>query len=263
MNLGSGTSWDLLAEEANRYNNNEGQRRIISICLSADEIDTSFFNEKTKNCWENACIVGYFLGEDPLMVYLSEGLAEERHISNDSIISHGELAKLIRDSKKDSICIFSTSEKSGTLRQYQKCLKKIDRTLDLKNMLESGMSHLFYQDTKLDYINKLSSRNDIPVFAILGSKHYTVNSLLLLKSNDAYKKFYLKDDSGLVCKPMYVYFVASKNDQDLNIQEPIIEFLKNINAERHVNESIWKNIMNGRLYLKGRSERITYINKNN
>lgn len=256
MNLASGTSWSLLAEEANRYKNNEGQRRLISICLSADAIDASFFNEKTKDSFTDARIVGYYLGSDPLVVYLSKDFPIKKYISNDSSISPVELAKIIKDSDKGLFRLFTTSQTSGTLRLYQKCLPH-DEDIKLDDMLSSEKSYLFYQDSRIDYINTLNRLNAKLPYAILGSRHYTVNDI---NKEGLCSQLYVKNDSGLIAKPMFIYFVASINGSSLNIQKPIIDFLTSIKAPKYVNDSIWKDITEGHFSV-GESTQIRYINK--
>lgn len=255
LNLGSGTAWSLLAEEANRYINKEGgENEIISICLSADKIDSTFFNEKTEDLFEKAQIVGYYLGEDPLVVYISNKLADTDSLLKRSDISPQRLVQLIQDVSTDAQNrrLFTTSQTSGTLRLYQNCISKVDTLIQLEKMYTQEKAHLFYQDTQSSKIGKYD------FFAILGSKHYRANNL----TKDSYRELYVKDDDGYVTKPMYVYFVAKMNGniEYLTIEDPVIDFLKRINAPENMGKDKWEEVINGRLKAIAKKNQVLYLN---
>lgn len=260
MNLASSLAWSLLAEEAERTKNEEGgKREFVSICLSADKIDSTFFNEKTKGSFSDASIVGYYLGEDPLVVYISKELPNKLsiHLSNDTTINTNELVQLIQETTEgtDMGRIFTTSEHSGTLRLYQKCISEIDPSIRLDSLLIKNKTYLFYQNSRLDYINRLLDESSLG-YSILGSKHYRAENVP--KNN--YKELYLKKDSGYISKPMYAYFVASKEKGGFKIRKQVINFLKDIGAPERLDKSTWESIINGKFVGNGLSEYITYIN---
>ena len=260
MNLASGLSWSLLAEEAERTRNEEGgTREFVSICLSADKIDPLFFNEKTKNSFENAGIIGYYLGEDSLVVYISNKLQERLsiHLSNDTSITTRELAQLIHKATKEekNARIFTTSPNSGTLRLYQNCISDVDSEIRFDSMQLQGKTYLFYQNSRIDYINRLQYE-PILEYAILGSKHYRCNNI----PGNNYKALYVKNDSSFIVKPMYVYFVAQKGKGGFKIKNTVIEFLKTLGAPDRVDKTTWEDIVNGRFVGNAKSEYITYIN---
>lgn len=259
MNLASGLAWSLLAEEAERTKNKEGgKREFVSICLSADEIDTLFFNEKTKGSFEKAGIVGYFLGEDSLVVYISNKLTEKLSIqlSNDTAITTKELAQIIQKTTTENNKgrIFTTSKDSGTLRLYQNCLST-NSNIRLDSMLVQEKTHLFYQNSRLDYINRLQHES-ILEYAILGSKHYRAENV----PENNYKPYYVRNDSGCITKPMYVYFVAIKGEGGFKIKDTVIKFLEDIGAPDRLDKDTWHSIVKGRFVGNGLSEYITYIN---
>ena len=262
MNLASSLAWSLLAEEAERTKNEEGgKREFVSICLSADKIDSTFFNEKSKSSFYNASVLGYYLGEDPLVVYVSKDMLNSSsfHISNDTTINTYELAQLIEGitGGTDKGRIFTTSEHSGTLRLYQKCLSEINSSIRLDSMLIKKMTYLFYQNSRLDYINRLEDPDEPRLgFLILGSKDYRAENVP--KNN--YKELYLKNNSGYVSKPMYMYFVASKEKGGFKIKKQVIDFLKDIGAQEQLEKTTWESITKGKYVGNGLSEYITYIN---
>ncbi len=251
MNLASGSSWALLSEEANRYMDDKeagNKHTFISICLSADKIDSTFINEKTRHIFTKARIVEYYLGSDPLTLYVSDKLCKKWGLSaSDTIITKQQLAMYLRKimSNPSEARIFTTSKNSGTLRIYQSLFAEGD-SINFDEMLDKQKSFLFYKNSSSDYINCLDDQNKLP-YIILGSKSYSVTRL-----EDSFQKILINGEGGIAAKPMYVYFVAYKRDEhNCEIREPIIEFLKEIGADEHMSESMWNDILHGQLKASG------------
>ncbi len=251
MNLASGSSWALLSEEANRYmDDNEAgnEHAFVSICLSADKIDSTFINEKTRHIFTKARIVEYHLGNDPLALYVNEELCKRWGLSeSDTIITKEQAILYLKDilSHPSDARIFTTSKTSGTLRIFQSLFSDRD-SIDLENMLDKQKSFLFYKNSSSDYINCLDDQNRLP-YIILGSKSYYVTKL-----EKPVQRIYVRDDQGLVVKPMYIYFVAYKqNEHYCEIRKPIIQFLKDIDADKYMSESTWRDIEQGMLKTTG------------
>ena len=248
MNLASGSSWALLSEEANRYMEDKeagNKHTFVSICLSADKIDSTFINEKTKHIFTKARIVEYHLGNDPLTLYVNTEICKRWKLSSsDTIITKQQFANYLRDimSNPSEARIFTTSKSSGTLRIYQSLFSEKD-SIYLEEMLDKQKSFLFYKNSSSDYINCLDEGKKLP-YIILGSKSYYV-----IKLEDSFQKILISDENGIVSKPMYVYFVAYKRDEHYcEIRKPIIRFLKAIDANEHLSENTWNEI--NREYLK-------------
>lgn len=251
MNLASGSSWALLSEEANRYmdDNEAGNKHaFISICLSADKIDSTFINEKTRHIFTKARIVEYHLGNDPLTLYVNTELCNKWGLTkSDTIMTKQQLAVHLRDIMltPSEARIFTTSKTSGTLRIYQSLFSEED-SINLEDMLDKQKSFLFYKNSSSDYINCLDDQNKLP-YIILGSKSYYVTKL-----EDSFQKILISDEHGFAAKPMYVYFIAYKRDEHYcEIRQPIIQFLKEIDADEHITESTWNDILHGQLKTSG------------
>ena len=257
MNLASGSAWALLAEDANRYMEMGDKYSFVSICLSADRLDSTFLNEKTKQAFSRARIVEYFLGFDPLSVYISNRLLPALEISDkDTVLTELQLANTIhwaKENRKNSR-LFTTSKTSGTLRSFQRCLSKKDG-INLDNFLDTQASFLFYINSSSDYINTLDGQDNLP-YMILGSDYYYPKML-----EKEYRRFHVSKDNAIIKKPLYLYFIAFKqNEHYCEIRKPIIEFLKSIHAYDRIEPSLWKQICKGKFQAL-RGEYVVKLNQ--
>lgn len=255
LNLPSEAAWTLLAEEVNRMGLGNP---FISICVSADRIDSAFTDsEKTRNLFQNASIIGYYLGEDSLLVFARSDLASKWKTDNDTITAE-ELVKQIdsittTDSiKNETIArIFTTSKDSGTLRAYQRCISKSSFTssINLNQMLDSRKTYIYISNSSNEFYNNLNnpennhSNNPLP-FVILGSKYYIPKDL---KPN--HRVLFVKLKNIIVSKPMYVYFLAYNNHNNdyCTVRRPIIRFLKTLKNYKPISEEKWNMILNDTL----------------
>ncbi len=255
LNLPSEAAWTILAEEVNRTGTGNP---FISICVSADRIDPAFTDsEKTRNLFQNASIIGYYLGEDSLLVYVRSDLASKWKTDNDTITAE-ELVKQIdnittNDSiKNETIArIFTTSKDSGTLRAYQRCISKSSFTssIDLNQMLDSCKTYIYISNSSNEFYNNLNNpennhSNNVLPFVILGSKYYTPKDL---KPN--HRVLFVKLKNIIVSKPMYVYFLAYNNHNNdyCTVRRPIIRFLKTLKNYKPISEEKWNMILNDTL----------------
>lgn len=257
LNLPSEASWTLLAEEVNRTGSGNP---FISICVSADSIDSSFIDsEKTRDLFHKASVIGYYLGKDSLLVYVKNDLASKWKTDNDTITAE-ELARQI-DSinttnriKNETIArIFSTSKDSGTLRAYQRCLSNphVTTPIDLNQMLDSKKTYIYTSNSSNEFYNNLNNTdnnhsNTTPPFVILGSKYYKPENL---KSD--HRVLFVKLNNIIVSKPMYVYFVAYNGHDDIcTVRQPIIKILKTLKNYKPISEQKWNMILNDSLEHK-------------
>jgi len=257
INLASGSAWALLAEEANRYMEEEessAKHPFISICLSADKLDSTFINEKTKPIFTKGRVIEYFLGRDPLAVYIKKGLTSSMDsIVNDkdtaiTTITNIQLSDIIKWLIKhpQDARLFTTSENSGTMRIYQQNLVP-EYQIELSKLLDDQKSFLFYNNSSSDYINTLDGSGPRLPYVILGSDCYFPRML-----EKEYRKYHVHKDGMIVYKPMYVYFIAYKRgEHECEIRKPIIEFLTAIQAPSHIDKALWNEIRRGRIKPEG------------
>lgn len=257
-NLASGSAWALLTEDATRFQEDRGrsQEQFSSICLSADDIDSTFTNEKNKGIYENARIVRYKLGNDPLVVYVYNGILSEVHISKDmSSICIDSLKSLVKYAliTTNDVRLFTTSKTSGTLRLYQSCFESCD-SVDFERLLDTKRSFLFYKQSNEAYINALDDANGgNKPYIILGSEYYYPLCLNNSKIKQ-YHKLYIKRGDDNVCKPMNVYFVGkydAKNPEFCTVSKSVVRFLSDINAENDVDKDVWEELIHGKVKTEG------------
>lgn len=257
-NLASGSAWALLTEEATRFQEDRGrsQEQFSSICLSADNIDSTFTNEKNKGIYENARIIRYKLGNDPLVVYVHNNILPEVHIPKDMYsICIDSLKSLVRYALKNTneVRLFTTSKASGTLRLYQSCFESHD-SIDFEKLLDLKQSFLFYKQSKEAYINALEDADDgNKPYVILGSEFYYPLCLDNAKTKQ-YHKLYIKKGDDNVSKPMNVYFVGrydAKNPEFCTISKSVIRFLTDIHAENDVDKDVWNEFVQGKVKTEG------------
>ena len=264
LNLPTGAAWTLLPEEANRRDYSTGKQPFMSICLSADSIDSTFYSEKTRNLFSKARIVSYYLGEDQLVVYASKSLASSW--VKDTIITVEELVKLINSIRKKptEARIFTTSKDSGTLRVYQRWISttntKKDSTIILNDMIDKGLCHIYISSSSDPFIHTNDTDTELP-FIVLGSKHYKVTELT------DYLPLYVMHDNHPVSKPMYINFVAYYIDDNYcNVSQPIVDLLKRLEADKKIDKKIdketWDDILRNRIKPKKGEKNIILPRKN-
>lgn len=256
-NLASGISWSLLAEEANRFQENGGREKehFSTICLSADDIDSTFINEKTKGMFSNARIIRYHLGEDPLVVFVHNNILSQWGIPDaTNSLSVDSLRWMVKTalSKPGEVRLFTTSKTSGTLRLYQSCFIPQD-SVDFERMLDSKQSFLFYQKSTSAYINALDLPNEDLPYIVLGSECYYPQTEIE-KPRSHCKSFYVKNGEQIVAKPMNLYFVGKYTNRDggyCTVRKPVIKFLKVIHSEQDVDSVMWQNLLDGKMKTDG------------
>ncbi len=256
-NLASGSAWALLAEEANRYQEDrgKGQQHFSSICLSADNIDSTFINEKTKSIFASARIIRYSLGTDPLVIYVHKSILKDKYIPEEAVsISVDSLRSMVKYvlAHSHKMRLFTTSKTSGTLRLYQSCFSPAD-SVNLESLLDQKKSYLFYQKSTTAYINALDIPNDNQPYLILGSQYYYPFTLQTEKDKE-YQALAVKKDGNNIVKPMNLYFVGLFDDNDpeyCRIKKPVINFLEAIHAEETIDEETWKDLKKGRKKIEG------------
>lgn len=255
INLPSGSAWHLMPEEANRYkeygSNSKGT--FTSICLSADEIDSTFIDENNKSIFDDARIIQYKLGYDSLVVYLSRKIAAESGIEPyAATIDINTLKSLVgyAVSNHKRTRMFSTKKTSGTLRLYQSCFAPED-SVDFDELLDNRIAHVYYQNSNADYIKALEESEGNQPYIILGSKYYCPRKL---KKDDDYQELVVVDGKMPVVKPLFLYFIArydSEKGDYCIIRKPIIQFLKKIKARKNLDADVWKQVMEGKVKTNG------------
>lgn len=256
-NLASGSAWALLAEEASRYQEDggKGQEYFSSICLSADDIDSTFINEKTKSMFVNARVIRYNLGQDPLVVYVHKKVASDMGIPDKSgSICVDSLRLLVKYalSRPEEVRIFTTSKTSGTLRHYQSCFNASD-SIDFEKLLDQKQSFLFYKESRSAYINALDIPNSNKPYIILGSQYYYPKTLDA-ENEKHYLALFVEKGHNRILKPMNIYFIGKyygdKGDY-CTIKKPIIQFLKDIHAEENIDPDTWRELISGKKKTEG------------
>ena len=252
LNMPSGNAWSLLAEEISREQESGGETKnpFSTICFSADDIDsTSVFNGRTETFLEKHKIFKYYLGEDPLVVYVSRDFVGKCGIKKeDTLICIDSLRALLKYvlSSPVSGSVYTTSRSSGTLRAYQSCFA-------LEDSLEFEMGLSLEGTKKVLLFNKNSEANYIRTkpYIVLGSKYYYPTELIE-KDKGRYLSLYVYGRGGCIGKPMNLYFLGKKEDNNRNsdyciIKKSIIDFLKAIHAEKNMDPAKWNKLKSGRV----------------
>jgi hypothetical protein len=252
--MASESAWRVLAEE---YHNEKickkdhNLKRFITICLSAGKMspEFEFYKEYIKPLEDDVIVPEVYLGEDPLIVYISDNISKEwkkEHIDTIHLKTLASKLQMVIEGK-DDFAVFTTNKMSGTLEKYKmsfqelfhqqnskmlqdsiailqldsiKDSKQIERIqnsiekrsfVDLEKMLNAQQAYIYYDKTNPDCIYSCyGKRDDKPPFIILGSSYYYVENV---KNPDGQnlKEIYVLDDKGnKICKPMYLYFLANK-----------------------------------------------------
>jgi len=129
--MASGSAWRVLPEEYHcHYSKQESDssNKFAAICLSAEKIETSgnFYREYIPYL-KNAIVAEVYLGDDPLVAYISKSAKDNLKIKDvDSIIldTLAQNLQKIVESKKN-ILIYTTNKTSGTLEQYKKSFQEL------------------------------------------------------------------------------------------------------------------------------------------
>lgn len=230
LRMATSQSWTLLAEEVNHKNSSNN--KFYPISISADEAtEKDFIKACTKDEFrEHARVVRYYLGEDTLVLYLTNDICDKYKLKKD-ILEKELFANLINNMQKDKIQILHTTPSSGTLRCWQKFMRNDDaREIEKDNVIYNEISDP----------NIIDNRD---TFAILGSRYYYMQKW---RQNNIQKKVisYDRDGQKIVSKPMYLYFVAEyyASEKDTitiaRIPKEIMSFLKNVIPS---NDPIWQN----------------------
>jgi len=159
--MASGSAWRVLSEE---YHNSGRFNEFNTICLSATKIDTSgnFYKEYISYL-DNVIVVEVYLGEDPLVAYVSDSLMKywgwnknKDYILLDTL---AQRLQMIVEKNEKNISIFSTNKTSGTLEQYKKSFQELKDKQDsmmLQDSIEqlNSNTHRDTGDTLIERIKK-------------------------------------------------------------------------------------------------------------
>ena len=247
INLPSGSAWNLLLEEAVRWNE-EKRQPFVSVILSADRIDSLQIDYKVHNIRSQACITGYFLGYDTLAVYVEKSFAALQGLSAGGALpdslSTRDFARLVSYAKNNSneVRMFTTNKSSGTLRMYQRVVDKMDSTVNFDRMLETGVSFPFYQDSSSDYLYMLNNE-ERKSYIILGSENY-----LAYKAKN-FHKFHIYDDGIVQKKEMFIYFMSYKNpgNDEYYFSPKVLALLEELGAKKNLAGDVWSVLSQCRL----------------
>ena len=220
LHMSSGEALNVLVEEAIMPKSIKSQK-FCPICLSAMRADDSMFTETcTKDQIEKAGkIVGYYLGEDSLVIY-AQNLEELESVGVDphaKEITKTQLEKLLKRANK-SYRIFTTSKRSGTYFAYNKEVnldnienRKFFSSQSSQNYFGAPEQHCIILGTKLYYPTELE-----PYF------------------DESVRKLYLVHDDDhkiIYTHPLYLYFMAYKEDNiedEYIVPERVLGFLKTV-----------------------------------
>ena len=230
LHMPSGTAMTLLVEEAMMPNSTKYQD-FYPICLSAMKAEESMF---TKTCssaqiLKKGVIVGYYLGEDSLVVYVKnlEQLDSIGVGAGAKEITVSQLRNLLSQTNK-TYKIFTTSNESGTYYAYNSVLIKEkssdDKIVDLDSISDT-YKKFFSSQSEQQYFTQLGES-----YIILGSELYYPTDLnALITTDKRVRPLYLVDDSHKKCThPLYLYFMAYKENNDFIVPERILELLKRV-----------------------------------
>lgn len=233
INMPSEYSWTLLKEEVERFKDKGPDgHSFLYICLSAEKIceDSGRWEKPNPN---DAQVYGVYIGEDSLCVYEKDILNDEKK----ETIAIQELIHTI-DTVKKKDDVYTTSRRSGTYAVYKEKMGD--------SILRS--CGLFYESTALD-----------SPFLVLSSKYYPPIKVR------KFKKLTVKDSTKVIEKPLYLYFVAFRDNDHYILNKHIGTFLKKLIDNDKNNEMIirkdeiesWEK--NGLPHSKGDS--IYYLNE--
>lgn len=231
LHMPSGTAMTLLVEEAIMPKSTKYQD-FYPICLSAMKADVSMF---TKTCnseqiLKKGVIVGYYLGEDSMVVYVNN-MKELNSIgisASANEITVSQLRNLLSQTNK-TYKIFTTSNESGTYYAYNSELKKEkssdDKIVDLDSISDTDKK-LFSSQSEQQYFAPSGES-----YIILGSELYYPTELnaLITTIDKSVRPLSLVDDSHKKCThPLYLYFMAYEENGDYIVPERILELLKRV-----------------------------------
>lgn len=129
--MASGSAWRVLPEEYHcRFPNEESGKsnKFTTICLSARKIETTgnFYMEYIPYL-EKAIVVEVFLGDDPLVAYVSNDIRDKWKMKHTDSILLDTLAHKLQwiIKNKENVSIYTTNKTSGTLEQYKKSFQDL------------------------------------------------------------------------------------------------------------------------------------------
>jgi len=257
INLGiaSGSAWRVLGEEyqldqgkerKESIKEKDDQNKYIAICLSGSKMSRNFYSEYISN-FENAIVVEVFLGYDKLVTYISKALSDYWKLGDASTIQSDTLAQkmqelmasnyeIVENDKVKKVAVFSTNKTSGTLELYKNSLQKY---IDLEKMIDNKKTIIFYDnmDPEKVYLYKDENGQHNREFVIFGSQYYNVEGLSNVL---CVEKKLLDCDGKYIKKPMFLYFLANKQNNDhYKISESVFGFLLNIESKlKELNKTI-------------------------
>ena len=261
INMASGLAHSMLVEEMMRSREDNTLKidsDFATVCLSASMMEIDSPREQTIT-EQDARLVEYYLGEDPLIVYVNKELADRWGYKNGGDIDSDSLReKILRNKERwENISgdteplfrLFTTNETSGTLKMYNKCVFGND-SVKFDNYVTDNTNCVFYLGTDVCYLKYRKttgwSENDARDFVILGSECYYPDAFddENIKDKSVYK-LNLTTDGDNVSKSMYLYFMCYDwRNGEVKIRKPIVDFLKNINADRDIDKKTWNSIVN-------------------
>ena len=230
LRMPSSQSWNLLAEEANRVIlQDSSENKFYPISLSADEAPEDVF---VKACQEyefkrNVAIISYYLGEDTLILYLTNNICEDYGLKNE-VIEKTDLDMLINRSRNDGTKILHTTPTSGTIRAWQLCMSDSNA-----KFIERDSSSIFNEYSTHDILES-HNRNR---YVVLGSKYYFMRHLKATEGYDSVREKTVSIDGQIISKPIYLYFVAYVEHDKLRIPNEVVRFLKKLKIS---DDEIWK-----------------------
>lgn len=222
----SGNAYSQIAEEYNRFINSKTTPRLPfrTIILSADKVLDlkKMLSTCRRDVFENnASIVECYLGDDSLVVWISNEFFDKNSLDNDvqngnPVIHVNSLKKLLQG----SVRVFATSKPSGTRHAYNKYLNN-NEEIDISEPI--GNTIITFNEA--DDIKNFSDEKKNTPYIILCSTHYYPKHI----NDDMVKKYLLvtgKDNELTPATKKYcLYFVVFK-EENYKIAKPIYDFIK-------------------------------------
>lgn len=239
LHMPSGPALSLLVEEALMPDTRERQP-FYPVCFSAMEANESLF---TKTCTKEqikdvGIILQYYIGDEHLTVYLEEDSIKDAELYNEikmKEITVGTLRNLLENK---NYTVYSTSPESGTFIAY---VNTIGDTA--KYHLNSTESYSCESDSVL------FKKTNKP-FMILGGEFYYPKRFKDHIYNDRIHKLTLVDDAkNRILNPLYLYFMAYKDNNDKYIvTKEMMDLLEILNLKDKDRNYRFRKEPNGDLY---------------
>lgn len=240
FNLASGLSQELLFEELgkSRELGDSSLTDFSTICISATKMDPNHKTLLTYHQAKGSCIVEHFIGFDTLAIFLTNRLSEFWGYNHDSLTIQVNALRRFIDSNRSTIYVnnqwhfnlYTTSEKSGTLKTYNSALYGTD-TLDFQNYATYHLNDKYPRNNvyrEQDSYDAIKTKDADSLYLILGSSCFFPETLKS-KLGDECKKMYVKQGGNYILKEMYIYFVApAEGTSKCRIRPNILWFLNQI-----------------------------------